>query len=54
MVGFKNGDWPRCMSCQTEGHPSWDSHCLVFVHKCEEMSDRLAENGMPYFPTDEP
>ena len=54
MAGCKNGDWPRCVSCQMEGHPSWDHHCPVFVCKCEEMSNRLAKNGMPYFPTDEP
>ena len=53
MADFRNGGWPRCMSCQTEGHPSWAHHCPVFIQKCEEMSDRLAENGMPYFPTDE-
>ena len=52
-VDCRNGEWPRCVSCQTEGHPSWAHHCPVFILKCEEMSDRLAKNSMSYFPTDE-
>ena len=49
----KDGGQPRCISCQTVGHPSWDRKCPVFIHKCEELDDRLTENYMPYFPTNE-
>ena len=49
----KNGDRPRCISCQMEGHASWSRECPVFIHKCEEMNDRLTENYLPYFPMEE-
>jgi len=45
---------PWCISCQMEGHPSWDQQCPTFTHKCEKMSSRLTENHMPYFPTNKP
>src|SRR6266481_7904698 len=48
-----NGQWPRCVSCQLEGHASWDWWCPVFVCKCEELNSRLTENSMPFFPTSE-
>src|SRR6266481_5210089 len=43
-----------CVSCRVEGHTSWDCQCPTFVCKCEEMSTRLTENYLPYFPTNEP
>ena len=49
----QNRAHPRCVSCRAEGHPSWDRHCPTFVCKCDEMSDRLTENYMPYFPMSE-
>ena len=39
------------MSCGTSDHPSWDRACLVFLHKCQEYSERLEGNCIPYFPT---
>ena len=49
-----NGHQLHYVSCQVEGHASWDRCCPTFIQKCDEMSGRLTENHMPYFPTDEP
>jgi hypothetical protein len=44
---------PHCVSCSIAGHASWDRSCPVFQRKCGEMNDRLEENSMPYYPTQE-
>ena len=54
MAICSNTARPQCVSCRAEGHASWDRLCPVFVCKCEEVSSRLTENCMPYFPTNEP
>ena len=42
------------VSCNTNTHASWDRSCPSFLHRCDEMDDRLPENLMPYYPTAEP
>ena len=42
------------MSCNVEGHASWDRLCPTFIHKCDELNDRLSENNMLYYPMNEP
>ena len=44
---------PHCVSCGIAGHASWDRSCPVFQRKCGEMNDRLEENSMPYYLTQE-
>ena len=43
----------HCVSCNTNDHASWDRECPTFTCKCAELDDRLTENVMPYFPTNE-
>ena len=54
MASCREGHRPRCVSCRVEGHVSWDRACPVFIRKCDELSERLTENHMPFFPTNEP
>src|SRR6266481_2113807 len=44
----------RCVSCNVEGHASWDRLCPTFIHKCDELNDRLSKNNMLYYPTNKP
>jgi hypothetical protein len=43
----------RCISCNTEGHASWDRGCPTFRRKCAELNKRDIENALPYYPTTE-
>ncbi|KAF4622916.1 hypothetical protein D9613_001545 [Agrocybe pediades] len=47
-------DQRYCVSCQSDGHSSWDRGCPVFLRKCEEYDRRHPENTLPYFPSTEP
>lgn len=46
-------DHLRCVSCKVTGHASWARNCPVFLQKCYELNERVDENNMPYFPTQE-
>ena len=48
-----NGENPRCVSCKVSGHSSWDHRCPVFQQKCHELNEKIDDNSMPYFPTQE-
>ncbi|KDQ52755.1 hypothetical protein JAAARDRAFT_112888, partial [Jaapia argillacea MUCL 33604] len=43
---------PHCVSCESD-HMSWSRFCPTFLRKCLDLDERMQENSMPYFPTDE-
>lgn len=44
-----------CTPCGTTGHVSGDRRsCPIFKRKMKELNERMPENAMPYWPTDEP
>ena len=45
------GENPWCMLCKVSGHSSWDCCCPIFQQKCHELSEKIDDNSMPYFPT---
>ena len=44
-------DYPHCISCDCNGHASWDRACPTFMRKCAELNERAEDNNMPCFPT---
>ena len=43
----------RCINCLGP-HPSYSRECPKFSEKCQQMDQRCPENGLAYYPTDEP
>ncbi|KAI0026639.1 hypothetical protein K488DRAFT_22400, partial [Vararia minispora EC-137] len=50
----KNPFGTFCVSCQTNDHASRDRVCPEFQRKCEAYDSHHPENGLAFFPTDEP
>jgi hypothetical protein len=48
-----NQEQPRCTPCNTNGHTSWERNCPTFQGKCRELNERMDENQMPYYLTEE-
>ena len=48
-----NRENPWCVLCKVSGHSSWDCCCLIFQQKCCKLNERIDDNSMPYFPTQE-
>jgi len=44
----------HCVSCNSDDHPSWAQHCPTFVRKCREFDQKHPENGLPFYPLQEP
>ena len=42
-----------CSNCAGR-HPSYDRFCPVFKEKCDQQDARSPENGLAFYPTDEP
>lgn len=51
--GCSQTNQPWCSSCNVNGHPSWARDCPTFIAKCQQMDNRMHENRLPYYPTDE-
>ena len=43
----------KCVNC-LKSHPSYDRECAKFWEKCRQMDQRCPENGLAFYPTDEP
>ena len=43
----------KCINC-LGSHPSYSRECPKFWEKCQQMDQRCPENGLAYYPTDEP
>jgi hypothetical protein len=43
-----------CTPCQQDGHASWNIACPTFLKKCKELNDRLSNNTLLFFSTNEP
>jgi len=43
----------KCINCLGP-HPSYSQECPKFWEKCQQMDQRCPENGLAYYPTDEP
>ena len=46
-------DFPRCVTCETTDHASWDRNCPEFIRRCYLVDERNPENSMQYFPTEQ-
>ncbi|KAF8797817.1 hypothetical protein BYT27DRAFT_7039091, partial [Phlegmacium glaucopus] len=44
----------HCISCNTDDHPSWARDCPTFLRKCKEFDLKHPENGLPFYPSQEP
>ena len=44
----------RCASCNSTDHASWSRECPIFRRKVDECNKRNPENGLQFFPSDEP
>ncbi|TFY51040.1 hypothetical protein EVG20_g11196 [Dentipellis fragilis] len=45
---------PKCLLCTSTAHTSLDRTCPAFLERCQLMDERYLENGMPYFPMEDP
>lgn len=43
----------KCINCLGP-HPSYSRECPKFWEKCQQMDQRCPENGLAFYPTDEP
>ena len=43
----------KCVNC-LKNHPSYDRDCAKFWEKCRQMDQRCPENGLAFYPTDDP
>ena len=43
----------KCVNC-LKNHPSYDRECAKFWEKCRQMDQRCPENGLAFYPTDDP
>ena len=43
----------KCINC-LGSHPSYSRECPTFWEKCQLMDQRCPENGLAFYPTDEP
>ena len=43
----------KCTNCEGR-HPSYDRECPRFTEKCDQLNRRCPENGLAFYPTDEP
>ena len=46
-------DQAKCVNC-LGSHPSYDRECAKFWEKCRQMDQRCPENGLAFYPTDDP
>ena len=46
-------DHAKCVNC-LGSHPSYDRECAKFWEKCRQMDQRCPENGLAFYPTDDP
>ncbi|KAF8811065.1 hypothetical protein BYT27DRAFT_7221740 [Phlegmacium glaucopus] len=44
----------HCISCSVNNHPSWARNCPTFLRKCKEFNLKHPENGLPFYPSQEP
>jgi hypothetical protein len=42
-----------CVSCKSNDHASWDRNCPEFLRRCAVLDERIPENLMPFYPTDQ-
>ncbi|KAF8810026.1 hypothetical protein BYT27DRAFT_7222087 [Phlegmacium glaucopus] len=52
--GCTNQGRQHCVSCSTNDHPSWARDCPTFLRKCREFDLKHLENGLPFYPSQEP